>query len=161
MRTFESGATRDNTEHKNDYEGFLSPLVIRAYGDYMQKHRVQADGSIRDSDNWQRGMGLHVMIKSLWRHFMDLWAIHRGYKTLDFDGKEVIIEDALCGILFNTMGYFHELLSKRIAQENFEMISYLMSKKSNVSMLEKDYLVGEEPHCVKCLMPKSLCICGY
>ena len=109
VRKFKTGATRDTNEGKYDYEGFLSPLVIKRFGEYMNKHRKQSDGSLRDSDNWQKGFGenhFDVCIKSLWRHFMDLWRFHRGYK-----GRETIY-DALCGILFNTMAYLHQLLIK-------------------------------------------------
>ena len=52
MRHFKSGATRDSDETKIDFEGFMSPLVIERFGEYMTKHRIQADGGLRDSDNW-------------------------------------------------------------------------------------------------------------
>lgn len=104
MRTFQTGATRNLDEDKFDYEGFLSPLVVRAYGNYMHKNRKQADGTIRASDNWQKGIPKDAYIKSGFRHFMDWWLEHRGYKGRDG------IEDALCGLLFNTMGYLHEYL---------------------------------------------------
>ncbi len=110
MRKFKGGATRDSNEGKFDYEGFLSPLVIEAYGKYMHKNRKQADGKLRDSDNWQKGFGenhLSVCMKSLWRHLIDLWKEHRGFK-----GRETI-DDAICGILFNTMAYYHQLLINR------------------------------------------------
>ena len=90
MREFNSGATRDSDEGKNDYEAFLSFPVLKAYGDYMNKHRVQADGKLRDGDNWQKGFGdnhCSVCMKSLWRHFLDMWAIHRGYKRIDKIGR--------------------------------------------------------------------------
>lgn len=109
MRQFKTGATRDNDENKNDYEGFLSPLVIKAYGDYMTKHRKQADGKLRASDNWQKGMPKDCYIKSAWRHFHDWWMEHRG-----FGSREGII-DALCGLLFNVMGYLHEILREENA----------------------------------------------
>ena len=107
MREFDSGATRDDETGKPDYEGFLSPLVIEAYGEYMQRHRVQADGSTRDSDNWQRGFGLPVLMSSAWRHFFSWWKAHRGYPT-----KEPI-EDSICALIFNASGYLHELLLKK------------------------------------------------
>lgn len=164
IRTFESGATRDKADHKNDYEGFFSPLVIRAYGDYMQKHRVQADGSIRDSDNWQHGFGFPVLMKSMWRHFVDLWTIHRGYRAFDFDGKEVFFRDAICGIMFNVMGYFHELLVKEMHEEiksKFEdALQALPAFHGETPILGKDFLVSEEHHCIKCLLPKHHCHCG-
>lgn len=109
MRKFDTGATRNNEEGKNDYEGFLSPLVIEAFGDYMTVHRKQADGTLRASDNWQKGIPLSVYIKSLLRHVLDLWKLHRGYKVYSReDGHEVTIKEACCAILFNTQGYCHE-----------------------------------------------------
>lgn len=107
MRQFETGATRDTDDSKLDYEGFLSPVVIKRYAQYMHKHRIQADGGLRDADNWQKGMPTGVYIKSLLRHFMDLWLLHRGR------GDEAVsddIEETLCAILFNTMGYLNELI---------------------------------------------------
>lgn len=106
-REFESGATRDSDDGKLDYEGFLSPLVLNAFAHYMHKHRIQSDGKLRDSDNWQRGMPLAVYAKSAWRHFFDFWAIHRGYVVFDEEGNAVELEDAVCGLLFNLQGYMH------------------------------------------------------
>jgi hypothetical protein len=108
LRTFESGATRDTAKNKNDYEGFLNPLVIRAFGDYMHKHREQSDGRLRPSDNWQKGMSKDAYMKSMWRHLMDVWTIHRGYVAKDFDGNEVDLVEALCALAFNAMGYMFE-----------------------------------------------------
>jgi len=104
IKTFDTGATRGNDENKMDYEGFMSPIVLERYAKYLHKHRIQADGKIRDSDNWQKGMSKTTYIKSLWRHFIDVWKSHRGYWI-----KENI-QDALCGVIFNAMGYLYELL---------------------------------------------------
>lgn len=104
IRKFRSGATRDREEGKLDYEGFFSPLVLERFAVYMNKHRVQANGELRESDNWQKGIPKEVYMKSAWRHFMDFWKEHRGLKSRDG------IEDALCGLLFNAMGYLHEIL---------------------------------------------------
>ena len=73
MRTFDTGATRDTNTDKPDYEGFLSPLVIERYGQFMMKHQKQSDGTIRASDNWQKGMPQDVYVKSGFRHFMEWW----------------------------------------------------------------------------------------
>ena len=111
MRNFDSGATRDYDTNKNDYEGFLHPLVIERYGNYMTKHRVQADGKLRDSDNWQKGIPKDAYIKSLWRHFLDVWFIHRGFQRFDKQrNEEITMDEALCAILFNVMGYLYEVL---------------------------------------------------
>lgn len=101
MRKFASGAIRHSDEGKLDFEGFLSPLVLERYAEYMHKHRLQADGSSRGSDNWQRGLPVSVYIKSLWRHFFAVW---KGYRS----GQ--IGEDDLCALLFNAMGIMHELM---------------------------------------------------
>src|SRR5271157_1815692 len=79
MRTFDTGATRSAEADKLDYDGFLSPLVLERYAQYLNKHRVQADGKLRDSDNWQKGMPKSAYMKSAWRHFISLWKFHRGY----------------------------------------------------------------------------------
>ncbi len=107
VRVFETGATRDNDNAKVDYEGFLSPLVLARFGQYMMKHRIQADGSVRDSDNWQKGIPKDVYAKSLLRHVFDVWGQRRGMK-----GNESL-EDALCAVMFNAMGLlFEELRGK-------------------------------------------------
>ena len=81
----------------------------------MHKHRLQADGSIRDSRNWQKGLTLQVYMESKWRHFYDVWALHEsGEKTIiREDGEEVDIEEALCGEFFNLQGYLHEYLKAK------------------------------------------------
>jgi hypothetical protein len=104
VRSFDTGATRDVDTNKYDYEGFYSPLVMEAFGAYMNFNRRLRDGSLRDSDNWQKGMPRTVYMKSGWRHFFDWWREHRGLAT-----KEGIVW-ALCGLLFNAQGYLHELL---------------------------------------------------
>lgn len=104
MREFETGATRNSDTGKLDYEGFLSPVVLEAYAEYMNRHRTQEDGKLRDSDNWQKGFPQEVYMKSLWRHFMDVWKEHRGIET------EAGLEAALCAVIFNAMGMLYELI---------------------------------------------------
>jgi len=106
MREFDTGATRDTDADKLDYEGFLSPAALRAFAEYMHKHRVQSDGSLRDSDNWQKGIPQDEYMKSMFRHFMEVWEIHRNHP----EGDRV---DALCALLFNVMGYLHEEVKLR------------------------------------------------
>ena len=115
MRKFETGATRNCDQNKYDYEGFFTPLFIEAFGAYMHKHRVQIDGALRDSDNWQKGLPLDVCIKSAWRHFFDLWKIHRGIKAISpEDGHEIDAVEACCALFFNVQAYVHETLKKKI-----------------------------------------------
>jgi len=103
-RVFETGASRDTEHGKLDYEAFLSPAVLQRYARFMHKNRQVADGSFRDGDNWQKGIPQDVYMKSLFRHFMDVWAYHRG------GGDPDAAQDALCAVLFNTMGYLFEEL---------------------------------------------------
>lgn len=110
-RYFETGATRDAEGTKPDYEGFFCPLTFAAYGEYMTKHRKQTDGKLRDSDNWQKGIPLPAYMKSLFRHFVQLWTLHRGYPVYDDKtGLPLTVTDVCCAILFNTFGYLHETL---------------------------------------------------
>ncbi len=111
VRMFGSGATRHTDDKKLDFEGFLSPLALRAYGEYMHSNRIQADGTKRDSDNWQKGIPIEEYMKSLMRHTLDTHAIHRGHTVYDTkDGHVVDIVEALCGDIFNSFGYLHEYL---------------------------------------------------
>jgi hypothetical protein len=112
-RFFESGATRDSDAGKLDFEGFLSPQVLWAFAEYMHKNRFMADGTVRGSDNWQGGMPLEVYMKSLVRHFMDLWLMHRGHKVVRPEtGEEATLADTLGGIFFNLQGYWLETIRK-------------------------------------------------
>jgi hypothetical protein len=116
VRIFNSGATRSDDENKLDFEGFLSPLVLRRYAQFLDKHRRQEDGKIRDSDNWQKGIPREAYMKSAWRHFVDWWSAHRGWKSATDDE----LEEMICAVLFNASGYLHEHLAlrKRIEDQN-------------------------------------------
>lgn len=115
MRTFESGATRDSDADKLDYAGFLSPLVLKRFAQYMHKHRVQADGSIRASDNWKRGIPQEQYLKSAFRHFMEWWELHG--RQVHGDEKE----EVLCALMFNVMGYlFEELVLDHVTEDDLE-----------------------------------------
>lgn len=107
MRVFETGATRDVDVSKLDFDGFLSPLAIVRFAEYMNENRQTAAG-LRDSDNWQKGIPLDAYRKSSFRHFVEFWTLSRsGQET----GDE--IERALCAMIFNVQGYLHEALKQR------------------------------------------------
>jgi hypothetical protein len=116
IRQFDTGATRDLDEGKLDYEAFESPLVQKRYAEYMHAHRRQPDGTVRQGDNWQKGIPLEAYMKSLARHFQDL--------RLHFDGfpEEAVdpdLESVLTAILFNTKGYLFEVLrAKKVTSNN-------------------------------------------
>ncbi len=110
IRKFETGATRDTDNGKFDYEGFLCPRVLWEYGNYMHQHRRQANGELRDSDNWQKGIPKNVYVKSMVRHVFQVWTIHRGYSCVDEKGNEVTMKSALCAVVFNCFGHLFEIL---------------------------------------------------
>lgn len=109
VRAFSSGATRDLDTNKLDFEGFLSPLVLKRYAEHMHKARRMPNGDMRASDNWQLGIPNDVYMKSMWRHFFDVWNTHRGLDT----GSDM--ETELCALLFNVNGYLHETLKAKRA----------------------------------------------
>jgi hypothetical protein len=111
IRIFDSGASRNSDQGKLDYEGFLDPLVLEAYAEYMNKNRYLEDGSVRDSDNWQKGIPKDAYMKSMWRHFLDVWKNHRGHEA-----EETQITN-LCAVMFNAMGMLHEMLKEKAEAE--------------------------------------------
>jgi hypothetical protein len=115
IRKFETGAIRDGEGNKADIEGIFCPLVMRAYSKYLFSKIHMPDGSIRSMENWQKGIPIESYMKSKCRHDLDLKLLFRGYKAYDELGKEVSLKEALCAIMFNTMGYLHEVLKKEEA----------------------------------------------
>jgi hypothetical protein len=105
VRTFSTGATRDTEDGKLDYDGFLSPLALKRYAEYMHEHRTQPDGTLRPGDNWKKGIPLDAYAKSEWRHHMEFWSLHHGVGDGD-------IQSSICATIFNLFGYLHELLKE-------------------------------------------------
>jgi len=103
MRTFSSGATRDTADGKISYKGFLSPQALKAYGEYMLKNQVQADGTLRKADNWKLGIDKDAYVDSGWRHWVSVWT--------KYEAGEDYTED-LCAMFFNVQGLLHEHLKK-------------------------------------------------
>jgi hypothetical protein len=115
MRVFDSGASRDTDVDKIDPEGALSSLVEERYCQYMKRHSYLLDGSTRPSDNWQKGWPLSVYMKSLKRHVLALWKVHRGFGVHPEKGTDPQdIEEVLCAIKFNVDGYLHEVVKARL-----------------------------------------------
>lgn len=120
VRSFDTGATRGVESSKLDFEGFLSPLVVEAFGTFMHYNRHLPDGSYRASDNWQKGIPKNSYMKSGWRHFLDWWKAHRGLSI-----NENIVW-AICGVIFNSQGYLHELLKAHpnLLQESLKHMEF-------------------------------------
>ncbi|MFA5387842.1 MAG: hypothetical protein WC322_05690 [Candidatus Paceibacterota bacterium] len=105
-RYFESGAYRDADDDKPRYCGFNSPLVDKAYGEYMHKNRVQSDGNLRPADNWKKGIPKIEYLESIERHVLDIRLIMDGHP----EEARSTMDDALGGARFNINGLWHEVL---------------------------------------------------
>ena len=112
IREFDTGATRDTSEGKLEYARFMSPIVLKRYAEYMDLHRKQSDGNLREPDNWMNLFGYKhedVCMDSLWRHLMDVWLINKGFAN---EAREDI-ESALCAMLFNTQAWLFKVLKDK------------------------------------------------
>lgn len=107
VRKFETGATRDTDTNKLDYEAFFSPMVLKRRAEFMHKHRIQPDGQLRDGDNWKKGIPQRQYMKSLARHYWDVWAENHGVETIDG------LEEAICAAMFNLEGMLYEVLKRK------------------------------------------------
>jgi hypothetical protein len=108
---FDTGATRSASEGKIDFEGHINPFVEHVYGKYMNEHRVQRDGKLRASDNWQLGIPIPNYMKSLVRHMNELRCMYRGTTMINSDNGEVFkLRDVLCALRFNIDGLMLELI---------------------------------------------------
>ncbi len=115
MRKFGTGAIRDANHDKLSFIKALSPLVLKRYVEYIGKHRLCPDGSVRDWDNWKQGIPEEVYMDSKGRHFIDAWLHYEGYSH---EAVYDDIEDVLCAELFNTMGFLHEILKKKLNKKS-------------------------------------------
>ena len=113
VRVFPSGSTRDTSAGKLSYVKALSPLVLQSYVRYLDKHRKQADGSMRDFDNWKKYMPEDVCLDGLGRHFMAVWLLMQGFPAEDNHGP-VTLEDSLCAIIFNASVILHQIFMMEI-----------------------------------------------
>lgn len=109
IRTFETGATRDTAAGKLSYMKALSPEVLEAYIKYLDKHRLQPDGSMREFDNWKKGIDKRVYLDSLLRHDKAVWKLMLGYEVSDNHGPVTLL-DSLMAVIFNATGMAYELL---------------------------------------------------
>ena len=107
IRKFDTGATRDTSDGKLEPWGFGSALVEKAFAEYMHENRLQSDGSLRDSNNWTKGIPLNVYYHSLSRHILDLRLLYEEFPEEATTNDKI---EALCGVRFNVNGMMYELL---------------------------------------------------
>lgn len=110
-RQFATGATRDADHTKLAFSRFLSAFVLKRFAEYMNGKRtsnVPAGQTLREPDNWKKGIPLDAYMDSLFRHVFELWLYHTRGQAADMTPDQV--EDTLMAIIFNVQGYAHEFL---------------------------------------------------
>lgn len=105
-RVFNTGATRDTNADKLAYDKGMSMQVLQAYMEYLGKHRVQKNGSLRDWDNWKQGIPPEVYRESMMRHTIDAVRKSKGLSLRE----EMPLKDLLSAVIFNASGWLFELL---------------------------------------------------
>jgi hypothetical protein len=155
MRSFDTGATRDTAEGKLDMEGFTHPMVMKQFAKYMNMNRLQSDGQLRDSDNWQKGIPIDAYMKSLKRHVDEVWLNHRGFR------QEAGPVAALCGIMFNSMGMLHEILKVNDWKlQDFDDTMPTPEMKGRQDALRRKGEMNAEGQLLLPLVPEPTSFCG-
>ena len=103
-RVFESGASRNSDKGKLQKDLFLDAKVIHEYCKFMHKNRKTDSGTIREGDNWKKGIPVPALMASMVRHVEDVKLHHQGYH----DSTEETYLDSIFGAIFNLMGLAHD-----------------------------------------------------
>lgn len=118
MRGGGKDSLRSNLEGKAELVKFLSPLVLKRYGEYMMKHQITEAGEKREGDDWKKSWDQDwwndTLIDSKIRHILDAWLIHDGYEFEARDDEE----EALCAEIFGAMGRLHNILHKKYVEKH-------------------------------------------
>jgi hypothetical protein len=112
IRVASTGANRNSSKGKINYVGCISPLVTRAYGEYIESHAVLPDGTYRDTGNWKKLFGTpkehqQICLESLYRHFIDILLEYDGYESRDG------LDEALGGAFFNIQALWYGYLKEK------------------------------------------------
>jgi hypothetical protein len=154
MRVFNSGATRDDNIGKLDYVRGLSAQVQQRYLEYLSAHRKQKDGSLRDFDNWKKGIDADAYRESLLRHAHDAERASMGLPVPD----DASLQDLLCSVLFNASGWLFELL---VAESgNREQVGELATQPTLPTELET-WLADTDRMLAEAGVPAGLATCAY
>lgn len=129
--TSESGVVRSNDADKLDYEGFVSPLVLEAFAKYMHVNRIQPDGKLRASDNWQGGLEYERWVKSSYRHYIDFLKVHDGVPVEEGELA------AASGVLFNIMGWMLDKIRNDPQWLERELEKYKTFRKAELAARAK------------------------
>lgn len=96
VRTFESGAIRDNDTSKEDYIETISWTAFKRYAQYMTSKKVKYGAG-----NFKKGIPIESYEQSLVRHL-------QKYLSNKYEGGTIEKEeDHLSAMLFNIFGIMH------------------------------------------------------
>ena len=111
VKPYNMGNSSDFRYAPDPYEeATAKPLGKPVVRTYMLSCQYLKDGTLRSSDNWQKGIPVSAYMKSLLRHVIELWT---QYRT----DPASISEETLCATLFNAQGILHETLKERYAND--------------------------------------------
>ena|SRR5450631_3414633 len=108
IRTFATGATRSPLADKLEYDGYLNPLVLKRFAEYMRKHQTQSNGERRASDNWQLNIPMASLHDSKKRHDHDVWLHIKGYPEEATES----MEESLCAAIFGNMAMLKQVMEQ-------------------------------------------------
>lgn len=108
IRKFATGAIRSALGNKLEYDGYLNPLVLKRFAEYMKKHQTQPDGEQRAADNWQKNIPMASLHDSKKRHDFDVWLHLKGYSE---EATETM-EESLCAAIFGNMAMLKQVMEQ-------------------------------------------------
>jgi hypothetical protein len=96
------------------YATDFNPLVLEEFAKYMHAHRKQEDGSLRNADNWQKGIPKEELLESLLRHVMDIWIMMESEEDerMRPNGEHVTYIETLSASLFGIQALMLEYLKR-------------------------------------------------
>lgn len=90
MRTFKTGATRDDDFGKLEYSNYIHPLCDFSYARYMKTKQI-IDGEYREWDNRQKGIPKDSLLASLVRHTEILKLLYKWYEVYELENGEIVV----------------------------------------------------------------------
>jgi hypothetical protein len=120
VRKFDTGATRNDDYDKHGIRGFTSRFAMQLFYEYMHSHRIQADGKVRDADNWKKGIPWEAYADSLDRHHHDVMSLIEGAPVRNDErtGEPVTLKEALCAQMFNVQGMLDIVAKKEMRERH-------------------------------------------
>jgi len=97
IRSWSTGAIRDNDSTKPDYIETVSWSAFRRFGEYMTSKKQKYG-----SGNFKKGIPVESYEQSLVRHLQKY--LENKYEQ----GTDEVAEDHLCAMIFNINGILHE-----------------------------------------------------